>query len=148
MKITIAALIVVATITAGGCKTMLFGSYDYEDVDEARAQDQINMEDSTMVFFATYPNPYMDKEFMWFAVFITGEVEMYVHDLETDTVLSVYRFAAQTPPVHTIAIHEDRTHLVKCLLYVDGRMKCAKVYPAWTPIQFPQFETQYTISDN
>ena len=146
MKLAAMILIALAAVWLGACNTLFFGSYDYEDVNEARAPDQINMEDSAKVFFATYTNPYPDKQFMWFAVFVEGDVEMHVHDLETDSMLSVYKFEPQTPPLRTIAMHQDSTHLVKCLIYVGGRMKCAKVYPAWTPIPYPQFKTQYTVN--
>ena len=130
------------------CKTLVFGSSDYEDVNESRAAEQTNLEDSAKVFFATYPNPYSDKEFLWFAVFTEGNVEMRVHDLESDSLQSVYRFEKQAAPVHTIALHQDKEHLVKCVVFVGGRMKCAKVYPGWFPLQIPQFRTKYTISDN
>lgn len=128
------------------CRTSLFSSFSYEDVSEQRAPDQTTFEDSAKVFFATYPNPYPDKEFLWFAVFIDGDVEMQVHDFESDSLQSVYHFMKQDIPVRTVAMHEDNSHLVKCVLYVDGRKKCAKVYPAWQPVQIPQFTTQYEIS--
>ena len=129
------------------CKTLVFGSSDYEDVNESRAVEQVHFEDSAKVFFASYVNPYPDKEFLWFAMFEEGVVEMRVHDFESDSLQYVYRFKKQATPVHTIALHQHKEHLVKCVLFVDGRMKCAKVYPAWFPLQIPQFKTQYTISD-
>lgn len=143
-----ALVVVAAVVVLAACRTSLFGSFNYEDVTEQRAVDQTNFEDSAKVFFATYPNPYPDKEFLWFAVFIDGAVEMHVHDFESDSLQSVYRFMKQDIPVHTIALHEDTGHLVKCILYVDGHMKCARVYPAWRPVQIPQFTTQYVVSDH
>ncbi len=144
-------IILAATTTMmvlASCSTSLFSSFSYEDVSEQRDSDQTNFEDSARVFFAAYPNPYPDKEFLWFAVFIKGAVEMHVHDFESDSLQSVYRFMKQDVPVHTVALHEDGGHLVKCILFVDGRMKCAKVYHAWRPVQIPQFKTKYVISDN
>lgn len=138
--VTIAGMIAFAS-----CQTSLFSSFSYEDVNEQRAVEQTNFEDSAKVFFATYPNPYTDKEFLWFAVFVEGPVEMRVHDLESDALQSTYRFEKQDTPVHTIALHPKPEHLVKCVLFVNGRMKCAKVYPDWQPIPYPQFKTQYTI---
>ncbi len=149
MKTTTIALwlILLCALLVASCKTLVFGSSDYEDVNESRAMEQVHFEDSAKVFFTSCTNPYPDKEFLWFAVFTKGVVEMRVHDLESDSLQSVYHFIKQETPVHTIALHNDRMHLVKCILFVDGRMKCAKVYPAWNPIQIPQFKTQYTISN-
>lgn len=148
MSRTLILILAAAMTLLGACRTSLFSSFSYEDVSEQRAPDQANFEDSAKVFFATYPNPYPDKEFLWFAVFIDGTVEMDVHDFESDSLQSVYRFMKQDVPVHTVPMHEDSSHLVKCVLFVDGRMKCAKVYHAWQPVQIPQFTTKYVISDN
>lgn len=142
------SLFIVGVTFLAACRTSLFGSFSYEDVNEQRSAEQTNFEDSAKVFFATYPNPYPDREFLWFAVFVDGPVELRVHDLESDSLQSVYRFQRQDVPVHTIALHENRDHLVKCVLYIDGRMKCAKVFADWRPIPIPQFKTQYTISNN
>jgi hypothetical protein len=128
-----------------GCGVPWLSSYDFESVNEARSIDQISVEDSSKVFFVSYPNPFPDKEFLWFAVFDEGPVEMHVHDLATDSLLSVYHFEKQDVPVYTIAVHEEQKHLTKCVVYVSGRMKCAKVYPVWRPINMPQFPTDYTI---
>ncbi|MEK9138969.1 MAG: hypothetical protein AAB393_17760 [Bacteroidota bacterium] len=144
-SILLFVLLATALFLFGSCKTLVFGSSDYESVAQARAAEQTSYEDSAKVFFATFPNPYPDKEFLWFAVFAEGAVEMRVHDFESDSVQSIYRFAKQEAPVHTIAVHQDKTHLVKCVLIVEGRMKCAKLYPALFPIQIPQFKTQYTV---
>lgn len=127
------------------CNALVFGSSSYEKVNQTRAQEQTHFEDSANVFFATYHNPYQDRTFLWFAVFGDGAVEMRVHDIETDSLQYVYRFEKQDTPVYTIPMHEDSSHLVKCVLIVDGRRKCAKVYQAWTPLQIPQFKTQYTV---
>ena len=132
-------------ILSFACNTLIFGSSSYEKVNQARSGEQTHFDDSANVFFASFPNPYQDKEFLWFAVFGEGVVEMRVHDFETDSLQCVYHFEKQEAPVYTIALHEDRDHLVKCVLLVDGHRKCAKLYPAWTPIQIPQFRTQYVI---
>ena len=147
MRLWISLFIVGVTFLAA-CRTSLFSSFSYEDVNEKRAADQIHFEDSAKVFFATYPNPYTDKEFLWFAAFVDGPVELHVHDLESDSLQSVYRFQRQDIPLHTIALHENKDHLVKCVLYINGRMKCAKVFADWRPLPYPQFKTQYTISSN
>lgn len=134
-----------AVILALACNSMIFGSSSYEKINQSRAIEQTHFEDSANVFFATFTNPYPDKEFLWFAVFGEGAVEMHVHDFETDSLQYVYRFEKQEAPVYTVSFHEDRAHLVKCVLFVGGHRKCAKLYPAWTPFQIPQFKTQYTI---
>ena len=128
-----------------GCTTMIFGSTDYESINNARALEQTHFEDSSKVFFATFSNPYPDKEFLWFAVFAEGVVEMHVHDAGSDSLESIYRFEKQRAPVHTVAMHQRGDHFVKCVLFVDGHMKCAKLYPSWSPLTIPQFKTQYTI---
>jgi hypothetical protein len=147
MRHSISLFIVGVTFLAA-CRTSLFSSFSYEDVNEQRAADQTNFEDSAKVFFATYPNPYTDKEFLWFAVFVDGPVELRVHDFESDSLQSIYRFQQQDIPLHTIALHENKEHLVKCVLYINGRVKCAKVFADWRPLPYPQFKTQYTISNN
>ena len=141
------SLFLVGLTVLAACGAMVFGSYRYEDVNEARAIDQTNFEDSTKVFFTTYPNPYPDKDFLWFAVYIEGLVEMHVHSLESDSLQSVYHFSKQDVPVHTVALHKNKEHLVKCVLYVNGRMKCAKVYTDWQPVELPQFKTHYVVTD-
>jgi hypothetical protein len=140
-------LFIIGALLPISCSTSLFSSYSLEDVSEARAVEQTSFEDSAKVFFATYPNPYPDKEFLWFAVFTEGVVEMHVHDFESDSLQFVFLFSKQDIPVHTVAFHEDRAGFVKCVLFVDGRMKCAKLYPSWSAIQIPQFKTQYTIEN-
>lgn len=137
--------LVASMMILASCRTSLFSTFNYEDVNEQRAAEQTHFEDSAKVFFATYPNPYTDQEFLWFAVFVDGPVEMHVHDLESDALQSIYYFEKQDIPVHTIALHEQKEHLVKCVLFVNGRRKCAKVYADWRPIQYPQFKTQYAI---
>jgi hypothetical protein len=127
------------------CSTSLFSTYDFADVSEARAVDQTSLEDSAKVFFATYPNPFTDREFLWFATFIEGPVELYVHNTLTDSVEQIYRFANQDIPVYTISLHPEQHRLVKCVLFVNGRRKCAKLYPAWYPIAPLGLKTHYTI---
>ena len=142
---TVAILLTLLFLTA--CSTSLFSSYNLKDVSEARAEDQVTIEDSATVFFATYPNPYTDREFLWFASFVEGPVELYVHNSATDSIMAIYRFAKQDIPVYTISLHPKEDELVKCVVYVNGRMKCAKVYAAWTPMPMPQWKTQYTIEE-
>ena len=138
-------LLVIGVLLPVSCATSLFSSYTLEDVGEDRAANQTSFEDSAKVFFTTYPNPYPDKEFLWFAVFTSGAVEMHVHDAESDSLRAIYRFSRQDIPVYTVAFHEERTHFVKCVLFVDGRMKCAKLYPSWSVVNIPQFKTHYAV---
>ena len=138
-------LCALGVILSVSCNALIFGSSSYEKVNQARATEQTNFEDSTNVFFTVYTNPYKDKEFLWFAVFGEGLVEMHVYDVETDSLQYVYHFEKQDGPVYAVALHEDREHFVKCVLVVDGHKKCAKLYPAWIPLQIPQFRTKYAI---
>jgi hypothetical protein len=147
MKTTILIAGMLSFALLAACRTSLFSSYALEDVSRQRALEQTSFEDSAKVFFATYPNPYTDMSFLWFAVFVEGAVEMRVFSLENDSLQAVYRFEKQTVPVHTVVTHEKPDRLVKCVLYVDGRRKCAKVYSDWRAHQYPQFLTQYTISE-
>ncbi len=130
-----------------GCSTSLFSSYGLEDVSEARAEEQVTFEDSDSVFFATYPNPYPDRELLWFASFIEGPVELHVHNMMTDSLTAIYRFKPQDIPVYTLSLHHQNDRMVKCVLFVNGRRKCAKLYPAWTATPMPQWKTQYTIEE-
>jgi hypothetical protein len=145
MNFTGTTLLLAAVLTFPSCRTTLFGSFDYEDVNESRSTDQTYFEDSANVFFATYPNPYPDREFLWFATFVEGPVEMRVYDFATDTLSATYRFTAQDVAVHTIALHEVKDEFVKCVLFVGGRRKCAKLFPAFAPIPIPHWKTQYTV---
>jgi hypothetical protein len=70
---------------------------------------------------------------------------MHMHDVESDSLRFIYRFDKQEVPVHTVAFQQDEMHLVKCILFVDGRRKCAKLYPVGSAVQIPQFKTHYTI---
>jgi hypothetical protein len=147
MKMTWIITAILSLLLLGSCRTSLFSSYAIEDVSEQRAPEQTHFEDSAKVFFATYPNPYTDLSFLWFATYVEGPVEMRVYSLENDSLQAVYRFEKQDIPVYTIVTHEKPDHLVKCVVYVDGRMKCARVYNDWRAHQYPQFKTQYTISE-
>lgn len=133
-------------MVVGACSIGCFQySYKYEEVSLRRDLDQTYFEDSTDVFFATYPNPYTDREFLWFASFAGGEVEMRVHNASNDSLISIYRFQDQQIPLYTLVCLPGGQELVKCVVYVDGRPKCAKLYPEWDPLQITYWTTQYTI---
>ncbi len=126
------------------CQSLIQPEYSAERLQEGRLDNQVYFEDSVSVFFAGLTNAFPDKDLLWFAVLIDGRVTMAVHDAETDSIEAIYHFAKQDRPLHTIACRQDRTRMVKCVLYVDGRKKCARLYPAWEPL--PQnWRTQYTV---
>jgi len=134
-------------LTMNACSTSLFSSYGLGDVGEARAEEQVSFEDRDSVFFATYPNPYPDRDLLWFASFIEGPVELRVHNTLSDSVIAILRFEKQDIPLYTISLHYDMEQSVKCVLFVNGKRKCAKLYPAWTAMPMPQWKTQYTIEE-
>ena len=126
------------------CQSLIQRDYTPERLQEGRLSDQVYFEDSASVFFAEFTNAFPDKELMWFTLLGGGAVEMVVHNTETDSIEAVYRFTEQDLPLHTLACHQDRTRSVKCVLIVDGRKKCARLYPAWDPV--PQnWKTKYTV---
>jgi hypothetical protein len=131
-------------VMISGCQSLFQADYSLEKLNEGRLGDQVYFEDSASVFFAEHTNAFPDKELLWFTVLIGGPVEMHVHNMETDSIESIYRFKPQDIPLHTIACRQDITRIVKVVLIVDGREKCARMYPAWYPL--PQnWTTQYTI---
>jgi hypothetical protein len=132
-------------LTLTGCARFMHPSYEYDDVSRKRVPDQTAFEDSAFVFFAEYPNPYENQEVLWIASFMDGPVEMSVHDMETDSVVAVYRFAAQEAPLYPMVYRSDPERLVKCVVLVGGRSKCAKIFPWIYPLPFPQWGTTYTI---
>jgi hypothetical protein len=135
----------IALLLFGSCSALVFGSYDMEEVSKSRGQDQVYYEDSAKVFFVDYVNPFADKSLMWFASYLGGPVELRVHNTTTDSLERVFQFGAQPMPVYTLAMREDSTRLVKCVLFVNGRAKCARVYLAWEPLPIPQWKTNYTV---
>ncbi len=130
--------------TLAGCQSLFQADYSLERLNAGRLQDQVYFEDSASVFFAEHTNAFPDKDLLWFTVLMDGPVEMHVHNMETDSLESVYRFKPQEIPLHTIACRQDISRAVKVVLLVAGRAKCARIYPAWYPL--PQnWTTQYTI---
>jgi len=128
------------------CGTLLHRSYDFEDVTTARASDQTYFEDSSGVFFVEYFNPFPDKELLWFSSFVEGAVKLYIYDTATDSLEAIFHFEEQEKPIYTIALHNANTdRFVKCVVYVNNRPKCAKIYHAFSPLPQPQWKTVYTI---
>lgn len=119
----------------------------YEDLHKMRASDQTHFEDSAGVFFLDYPNAFADKELLAFASYVEGPVEMRVMDASTDSVKLVYKFANQVPRLFIVAYHPHPTHVVKCVLYVDGRPKCARMYTFDHAVPVPQWRTKYTLEE-
>jgi hypothetical protein len=138
-------LLIVAAVFIQGCFTPIGVSYSLEDLQENRAPDQVYFEDSATVFFSEYHNPYKDKEFLWFVSFAEGPVELRIHDTMTDTVQMVFHFDPQETPLYIITRMPEEERMVKCILYVDGRRKCAKLYPAWYPFPMSHWKTKYTV---
>jgi len=136
------------TLCLGGCSSFLNPSYDYDDVTTKRIGDQSYFEDSLKVFFVDYPNPYPDKEVLWFASFLDGPVEMRVHDMADDSLVAVYRFEPQAAPVYPIAYRADNERPVKCVVVVDGRAKCARQMPWLYPLPVPQWGTSYSVEES
>lgn len=141
----LACIPVASFLSLLSCALPLGMSYDREDLDTVRAFDQVYYEDSASVFFASFSNPMPDRDFLWFASFVEGPVQMQVHSTETDSLEAVYSFAPQDIPLYTIAQHREKDRMVKCVLFVNGRKKCAMLCTAWVPIQIPQWKTQYTV---
>jgi hypothetical protein len=126
------------------CQSLIQPEFSPERLQEGRLGNQVYFEDSADVFFAGFTNAFPDRDLIWFTVLIDGDVTMAVHDAETDTIEAVYHFAEQSLPLHTLACRLDNTRMVKCVLRVDGRKKCARLYPAWDPL--PQnWKTRYTV---
>ncbi|MGA9115367.1 MAG: hypothetical protein WB626_01165 [Bacteroidota bacterium] len=131
-------------IGAGSCSPFFHRSMEYGDVHAARLTDQSYFEDSSAVFFLAYANPFPDREILWFASYTEGDVALYVHNTSTDSVLRVLRFRAQAHPVFALAAKPNTADLVKCVIHVGGRPKCARLYPAFTAFHNPSWGTEYT----
>ena len=140
-------LLLTPVFMIAGCSAFIRPSYEYDDVTAKRISDQSYFEDSLKVFFVEYPNPYRDKEVLWFASFLEGEVEMRLHDMTDDSLVAVYRFEPQTAPIYPIAYRADRERPVKCVILVDGRPKCATQVPWLYPLPVPQWGTRYTVKE-
>ena len=122
------------TMAVTGCRSLFEADYSLERLNKGRLVNQIYFEDSAGVFFAEHVNAFPDKDLLWFTVLIEGPVEMVVHTMETDSIESIYRFEPQDIPLHTIACRQDLTRNVKVVLFVGGRKKCARLYPALYPL--------------
>jgi hypothetical protein len=140
----VASVILLASLP-GGCASFLNPSTDYEDVTKRRSAEQTYFEDSADVFFADFPNPYRDKEVLWFSSYAQGRVEVYLHDASNDFVTSILTFDKQESPLYPLVYHSAGERIVKCVIRVDGREKCAKLFPWILPLPHPQWGTSYTI---
>jgi len=126
------------------CTSFFYPEYSEEELQDMRLPEQVYFEDSLTVFFSEHVNAFADRDLMWFTVLRPGAVEMRVSNTETDSLEGIYHFEPQDIPLHTLACRVDKERLVKCVLFVDGRRKCAKLYPSWYPL--PQlWKTQFTI---
>jgi len=128
-----------------GCWVLFHPSYDYNEVSTKRIADQTYYADSMNVFFVQYVNPYPDKEVLWFSSFIEGDVEMEIHSAETDSVEAIYHFEPQETPLFALAYRADSDRLVKCVVRINGRQKCARLLPAFYPLPQPQWGTSYRV---
>ena len=81
------------------CASFLNPKPDYDEIDARRIYDQSYFEDSLKVFFFDYRNPYPDKEVLWFASYMEGDVAMKIHNMENDSLIATYRFAKQESPL-------------------------------------------------
>jgi len=140
-------MMILCTLCVGlaSCAIPIGTTYSRDDLNQARATDQAHFEDSATVFFANYHNPIQDKDFLWFASFAEGPVELHVHNTDTDSLEAVYKFAPQNIPLYTLAQRREKDRWVKCVLFVSDRPKCAKLYQAWYPIEASHWKTQYTV---
>lgn len=138
---------VVFSLLLAGCSSFLNPTYDQDELSAKRDANQSYFEDSLEVFFFDYPNPYADKEVLWFAIFREGVVEMRNYDMQNDSLVAIYRFESQNAPVYPVAYHADESIPVKCVVYVDGRPKCAKQMPWMYPLAVPQWGTRYSVEE-
>lgn len=130
-----------------GCWVLFNPSYDYDDVTTKRIADQTYYGDSLSVFFVEYVNPYPDKEVLWFSSFIEGNVEMDVYNTETDSLEAIYHFEPQDTPLFVVAYRTESQRLVKCVVRVNSRPKCARLLPAFYPLPQPQWGTEYRVEE-
>ena len=128
------------------CGSTQHGLYDLENANRGRT-NQNYFEDSALVFFVDYPNPFSDRSFLWFWCFKEGDVELAVRDAITDTLEAVYFFSKQDLPDYSISIRAtDLSNFVTCTVRVNGRVKCSRQYARWTPLLDKQDRrTRYTV---
>ena len=138
---------VVLVVLLTACSSFLNPTYDIDDLSTKRDPSQSYFEDSLTVFFFEYPNPYPDKEVLWFAAFAEGEIEMRIHNMENDSLVAIYRFRHQEAPVYPIAYRADESVPVKCVVHVNNRPKCAKQMPWMYPLPVPQWGTEYSVEE-
>ncbi len=144
--VSVPATVVLAALLAA-CSSFLNPSYDFDELSAKRDPSQSYFEDSLTVFFFDYPNPYPDKEVLWFAAFEEGAVEMRIHNMENDSLVAIYRFQPQKAPVYPIAYRAEESVPVKCVIHVNDRPKCAKQMPWMYPLPVPQWGTEYSVEE-
>ena len=144
-RITLPVALAVCTIPVGACFFLFGAGESYEEVSLKRAADQVYFEDSIHVFFVEYANPYTDREVLWFSSFLEGPVEMHLHNMGDDSLKAIYRFKLQESPLYPVVYRTDRSRMVKCIVLVGGRQKCAKIFPWIYPLPHPQWGTTYTV---
>jgi hypothetical protein len=140
-------VIVVCLCLFTDCSRLLHGSMSEQSLQAARLADQTYFEDSAAVFFAVYANPYSDKDLLWFTVLHGDTVDLHVYDALNDSLEKVCHFEQQEIPLYTLAVRFEPDRFVKCVLSVDGRRKCARIYPAWYSLSYPQWKTNYTVEE-
>lgn len=140
------ATVALAALLAA-CSSFLNPSYDFDELSAKRDPNQSYFEDSLTVFFFDYPNPYPDKEVLWFAAFEEGAVEMRIHNMENDSLVAIFRFQPQKAPVYPIAYRAEESVPVKCVIHVNDRPKCAKQMPWMYPLPVPQWGTEYSVEE-
>jgi len=124
----------------------LFGASErYEEVTTKRAADQVYFEDSLHVFFVDYTNPYSDREVLWISSYVEGSVKLHLHSMGDDSLKAIYHFKRQESPLYPVVYRTDRSRMVKCVILVDGRPKCARILPWIYPLPHPQWGTEYTV---
>jgi len=139
--------VMITAVFLSGCASFLNPTYNYDDINAKRDPDQSYFEDSLNVFFFDYPNPYPDKEVLWFASYSEGPVEMRIHNMENDSLVAVYKFKPQKSPLYPIAYKADESVPVKCVVTVNGRPRCAKQMPWIYPLPVPQWGTEYSVEE-
>jgi hypothetical protein len=137
--------LVVSVLLLNACGSFLSPSEEFQDVTKRRSQDQVYFEDSVHVFFADFPNPYADKEVLWVSNYAGGKVDVYLHSVHDDSVDMILHFEPQQSPLYPLVYHASDDRMVKCVVQVDGREKCAKLYPRIMPLPHPQWGTTYVV---
>ena len=138
---------IIVSLLLAGCTSFLSPTHDLDDLSAKRDPGQSYFEDSLTVFFFDYPNPYPDKEVLWFAAFTEGSIEMRFHNMENDSLVAVYRFREQDSPVYPVAYRVEERDPMKCVIHVNNRPKCAKQMPRIYPLAVPQWGTEYSVEE-